>query len=149
MLIRRGDVAAFPLYLSIPMANQCYVINVKLSMLRLTAQSRSTSNVIWIPEDLLKTKGSWLLESINNISQKVHAFQRSELFTLSNRLLHIKTKVFNDVRGKCTVFSFCMADSRLNWMFDLAPSPAYILGATAQSRGEKTNKLWMLLMLFL
>lgn len=58
------------------------------------------------------------LESITNISQKVHAFQRSELFTLSNRLLHIKTKVFNDVRGKCTVFSFCMADSRLNWMFE-------------------------------
>lgn len=138
MLIWRGDVAAFPLYLSIPMAYQCYVINVKLSMLRLTAQSRSTSNVIRIPEDLFKNKRLMVFpKSINTISQKEHAFQRSELFTLSNRLLHIKTKVFNDVRGKCTVFSFCMADSRLNWMFNLAPSPAYILGATAQSRGEK------------
>lgn len=48
----RGDVAAFPLYLSIPMAYQCYVINVKLSMLRLTAQSCLTSDVIRIPEDL-------------------------------------------------------------------------------------------------
>lgn len=52
MLIWRGDVAAFPLYLNIPMAYQCYVINVKLSMLRLTAQRRSTFDVIQIPEDL-------------------------------------------------------------------------------------------------
>lgn len=70
MLIRRGDVAAFPLYLSIPMANQCYVINVKLSMLRLTAQSRSTSNVIRIPEDLLKTKGSWIFLKVLTIFPK-------------------------------------------------------------------------------
>lgn len=70
MLIRRGDVAAFPLYLSIPMANQCYVINVKLSMLRLTAQSRSTSNVIRIPEDLFKTKGSWLFLKVLTIFPK-------------------------------------------------------------------------------
>lgn len=30
----------------------------------------------------------------------------------------IETKVFNSVRGKCTVFSFCMVDSRLHWMFE-------------------------------
>lgn len=43
-----GDVTAFPFYLNIPMAYQCYVINVKLSMLRSTAQHCSTSDVILI-----------------------------------------------------------------------------------------------------
>lgn len=28
----------------------------------------------------------------------------------------IETKVFDGVRGKCTVFSFCMVDPRLHWM---------------------------------
>lgn len=41
-------LTAFPFYLNIPMADQCYVINVKLSMLRSTAQHGTTSNVILI-----------------------------------------------------------------------------------------------------
>jgi len=45
----------------------------------------------------------------------------------------IETKVFNSVRGKCTVFSFRMVDSRLHWMFETwLTSSTDRWGATAQ-----------------
>lgn len=86
------------------------------------------------------------LESITNSFQKkkrkkVPGFQRSELFTLSNRLLHSKTKVFNGVRGKCTVFSFCMADSRLNWMFETwLPFPLTARELPRKAEGENKKQ---------
>lgn len=80
-LICSGKVTytAFLFYLNIPMADQCYVINVKLSMLRSTAQHGSGSNVIfiqtfscfWNREGTLVLRDSW---------RGISAFQRSELF---------------------------------------------------------------------
>ena len=64
---------AFPFYLIIPMAYQCYVINVKLSMLRSTAQHGSTSNKILILYfSVSKTEEAWfnLGLSINGYLQK-------------------------------------------------------------------------------
>lgn len=125
-MFRRGDLTAFPFYLNIPMAYQCYVINVKLSMLRSTAQHGSASNVILILYlSVFKTVEAWFnlgLSITKNIHKthlcisKIWAFHLWVIDCYKKKLN--ETKVFNSVRGKCTVFSFCMVDSRLHWMFE-------------------------------
>lgn len=138
-------LTAFPFYLNIPMAYQCYVINVKLSMLRSTAQHGSASNVILILYfSVFKTEEAWfnLGLSIKRYLRKHHCISKIwafHLWVIDCYKNLIETKVFNSVRGKCTVFSFCMVDSRLHWMFEtLAPFSTYRWGATAQSWEKKT-----------
>lgn len=94
-------------------------------MLRSTAQHGSASNVILILYfTVFKTGEAWfnLGLSITRYLQKhlciskIWAFHLWVIDCYKKNL--IETKVFNSVRGKCTVFSFCMVDSRLHWMFE-------------------------------
>lgn len=84
-------LTAFPFYLNIPMAYQCYVINVKLSMLRSTAQHGSASNVILILYfSVFKTEEAWfnLGLSIKRYLRKTSLYFKDLSFSpLSNRLL--------------------------------------------------------------
>lgn len=60
-MFRQGVLTAFAFYLNIPMAYQYYVINVKLSMLRLTAQHGPIPNVIRILySSVFKAEEAWL-----------------------------------------------------------------------------------------